>query len=152
MAIGVVAQLKKASTTHDIHWPDSAHSVDSITMVFGQFMSNALVMSDAEQKETGAALYQLLSLVNHSCKPNSVCVFGKYGEATLRAVRDLKEGEEITIGYVDLAMRGVERRGELKKGFSFTCMCPLCVKQCESDRSGTSSPYVCWSQSCSRYK
>lgn len=59
-----------------------------------------------------------LSKVNHSCRPN-VTFLGPPKKAFAIALRDIKAGEEITLGYLD----DVE---ELKDHYSFDCRCGYC--------------------------
>ncbi|KAL2110544.1 hypothetical protein VUR80DRAFT_1022 [Thermomyces stellatus] len=56
-------------------------------------------------------VYKWISMANHSCNPNAFAVPGSPG--TLRALRDIREGEEVTITY-----------GKDKARFS--CRCEVC--------------------------
>ena len=42
----------------------------------------------------GVGVYPTLSLINHSCEPNSVIIFDK-DVATLRSIKDVKAGEQV---------------------------------------------------------
>lgn len=62
-------------------------------------------------------VYQWISVANHSCLPNASAVAGHPG--TLRALRDIAEGEEVTIMYTN---------GNLR----FRCRCEECTRRSQS--------------------
>ncbi len=65
------------------------------------------------------------SLLNHSCLPTAHRYF--FGDAlVLRANRDLKRGEEVTIAYIDASISYDEKRFRLMKSWRFNCSCDLC--------------------------
>lgn len=50
----------------------------------------------------GSALYVTQSKINHSCLPNSVITFPTSDHVlSLKAIEDIKAGDEITISYLD---------------------------------------------------
>ena len=78
----------------------------------------------------GAALYDHLSFINHSCKPNVIWM-----EPTKEEIRDvlvcrrIKEGEEIVADYCytgDISTRE-ERMAEIMEMRRFVCSCDLCA-------------------------
>ncbi len=79
-----------------------------------------------EQNELeSSGIWLTASLVNHACKPNAYRSF--IGDAMiLRATREINEGEEITIDYVNAAMLSVKERKEKMKSWGFECQCELC--------------------------
>ncbi|ONK65271.1 uncharacterized protein A4U43_C07F35420 [Asparagus officinalis] len=69
-------------------------------------------------------LWVLPSFVNHSCNPNVRRLhIGDY--LVLHASRDIKTGEEITMGYFDI-LQPVNKRRELSKKWGFQCKCERC--------------------------
>ena len=69
---------------------------------------------------------------NHSCEPNCALRFiGSQVEVV--ALRDLKEGEEAKLAYVDVAGEGRdamrERRRELMENWYFDCQCERCMRE-----------------------
>jgi hypothetical protein len=67
-----------------------------------------------------------LSLLNHSCNPNAAIVFdGNF--ASIRSIRDIAQGEQVTISYIDNTYKRSLRRGELRTGYFFQCQCQGCV-------------------------
>ena len=53
---------------------------------------------------TEGALYNQISLLNHSCNPNSVWSWTKddFRRKTVRVMKPIQKGEEIVVNYVDL--------------------------------------------------
>jgi len=82
--------------------------------------------AEAEQNEhDSCGIWLTASLINHACKPNAYRSF--IGDAMiLRATRDINEGEEIKIDYVNAAMLSVKERKEKMKNWGFECQCELC--------------------------
>ncbi|CAK9022712.1 unnamed protein product [Durusdinium trenchii] len=82
----------------------------------------------------GRCLFGLLSKLNHSCYPNTVCLWPgpvSAPSAQLRAVTRIQAGEELTFSYLGndfpLRVRSTEKRRErLFRGFEFNCCCELC--------------------------
>jgi hypothetical protein len=74
-------------------------------------------------------VFENISRINHSCLPNAVHswngLLGERGEETVYAVRDIKEGEEITVSYL-AGGPSKERQSILKQSFGFDCTCVLC--------------------------
>ena len=81
-----------------------------------------------------ANLYETLSRINHSCAPNAIrySTDASNGGVAVVAQRDIPEGDEILISYMDGADEGMgvdERRVHLKQQYHFHCVCELCLKQ-----------------------
>jgi len=73
------------------------------------------------------------SRINHSCRPNACCFLGLKNTNSpieIRAVADIKEGEEITISYVNEYDYGLQdrksRQEVLLRGRFFLCQCEYC--------------------------
>ncbi|XP_077480049.1 histone-lysine N-methyltransferase SMYD3 [Stigmatopora argus] len=86
---------------------------------------NCFTISDGELQEIGVGLYPSLSLLNHDCRPNCVTVF-EGTKLHLRAVRDIKPAEELTISYIETLSMTEERQKQLEEQYSFTCRCHKC--------------------------
>jgi hypothetical protein len=79
-----------------------------------------------------------IARINHACLANAQQAFnGKKGQESAFAIRDIEDGEEITIAYTIGGVSSV-RRGKLKEFFGFDCGCGLCslpdTKLRESDQ------------------
>ncbi|KAF0685586.1 Aste57867_22554 [Aphanomyces stellatus] len=91
----------------------------------------------------GTALFSLICMMNHSCDPN-VAVSYEYGVATVVAVREISDCDELCISYIDTDQDFYARKAELRCGiiptmkyskylyseYQFECQC----QKCESER------------------
>lgn len=82
------------------------------------------------------AVYRTLSRFNHSCAPNCTWSFAHESESkpgegaaavTVRAIKPVREGDELTISYVDPTVGRAERREQLWAKYRFECACHLCA-------------------------
>ncbi|KAJ1962619.1 hypothetical protein GGI12_002546 [Dipsacomyces acuminosporus] len=81
--------------------------------------------------DQNGGFYLLQSCLNHSCDPNCVCVHpndGKY-RATIKTLRPIKAGEEMTITYVNPRDGFAARQKELRDWYMFECKCDRCLKE-----------------------
>lgn len=91
--------------------------------------------ADSAMPGRGTALYGTASLVNHSCEPNLDVIVGPEAQLSLRARRAIRQGEDLSIAYLDCALPVAARRARLQHGYGFTCDCALCVKELASGAS-----------------
>ena len=98
------------------------------------------------------AVYRTLSRFNHSCAPNCTWSFAHESESkpgegaasvTVRAIKPVREGDELTISYVDPTVGRAERREQLWAKYRFECACHLCAGPRDANRQlpGT-DPYL----------
>lgn len=73
----------------------------------------------------GTALFRLICTMNHSCDPNCTVVYRPDGQATVVALRDIAQDEEICISYIDIDQDFQTRQEELQE-YQFTCECLRC--------------------------
>lgn len=83
----------------------------------------------------GSALYAVQSACNHSCDPNCTATF-PFSNHTLVLVasKDLHEGEEIFISYLDecaLSRSRHSRRKILQENYLFLCQCKRCLQEAD---------------------
>ena len=104
---------------------------------FKAAMEAALFASEAGVG-TGSALYLMPSMLNHSCDPNVDAVWID-GDATLtlRTRRDIQEGEQLTITYIDADSPASARRQRLEHAYGFVCGCERCVEEAKGDISNS---------------
>lgn len=102
--------------------------LDAVMADAAALACNAMEVSDAA---SGAAVGEGLWLtaamgLNHSCVPNCDWVFesGNAGAMAVRALRDVRANEPLTISYCNLFQSG--RREALQRTFHFTCRCRRC--------------------------
>eukprot|EP00808_Paulinella_micropora_P018372 g5375.t1 len=83
-------------------------------------------LGGAMQLPLGVGLFPFSSKFNHSCYPNSI--FANTGRVlTLRAIREIKADEELSVNYCDLYQAIWTRRRELQLSKKFVCACRRCV-------------------------
>ncbi|RBQ86338.1 hypothetical protein VDGD_03295 [Verticillium dahliae] len=97
--------------------------------------TNAFTRSEAGE---GLFLDTTLAMVNHSCVPNAIVAFSGR-RAFLRALRDIKEGEEIEISYIDCTQSLEHRRKALELYF-FQCVCTRCKEDLDNYQLAARSP------------
>jgi len=79
------------------------------------------------REPNSSALFCALARFNHSCTPNAINdACSKL--ARVRAVRNILQGEEVTISYVPLS-HNLQRRTEALGSFGFTCQCNRCIRE-----------------------
>lgn len=72
----------------------------------------------------GVGIWVLASFINHSCNPNAKR-FHIGDHVIVHASKDIKEGEEITLGYFDV-FSPLKTRKEMAKNWGFDCHCKRC--------------------------
>ncbi|KAJ9457842.1 Histone-lysine N-methyltransferase ASHR1 [Diplonema papillatum] len=96
-----------------------------VMILFARLQANSFSVLDPELQTCAYAVYRTASTVNHSCSPNAIAAFsGK--RLAIVPLREVAQGAEITISYVELASTGESRRAELLSQYNFTCRCPRC--------------------------
>ncbi|KAJ1898617.1 hypothetical protein LPJ66_002633 [Kickxella alabastrina] len=86
-------------------------------------------------QSTGHLCSPLVSLLlNHACLPNASFVYSAGGRQVVRALRDIAEGDEVTLAYIDGLKPRSERRKTLEAVYFFTCHCERC-ELCGSPRA-----------------
>lgn len=124
---------------------------EHIERVAGVVACNAFaVVAGPKLSKYGSALYRLAPMLNHSCAPNCCIWFTERGAASVRVIRHVEAGEELTITYcrclasytqgaavADLfGMVGspwqafLPRQLELANRFYFSCQCERCISEC----------------------
>ncbi|XP_020503081.1 N-lysine methyltransferase SMYD2-B [Labrus bergylta] len=97
---------------------------DLLTL-FSQVACNGFTIEDDELSHMGTAVYPDVALINHSCLP-SVIVTYNGTSAEIRAVKDMKPGDEVLISYIDLLYPTDDRNNRLRESYYFTCDCKEC--------------------------
>ncbi|XP_078429907.1 SET domain protein 38 isoform X2 [Wolffia australiana] len=84
-------------------------------------LASSSVMADSG---VGNAVYMLPSFYNHDCDPNTHIMWINNADAKVKALRDIKTGEDLRICYIDASMDREARQSILYHGFGFQCHCP----------------------------
>jgi SET and MYND domain-containing protein len=108
--------------------PDCQYvSVPFLTGILSTLGANAIGITEpVELTDVGVALFDRISLLNHSCDPNAVVLFDG-AAAIVRALKPIAAGDELTISYIDRATDRYERQQQLMSQYFFTCSCSRCV-------------------------
>ena len=127
-------QLESLSADLDKHAEDDNEG-DQTEAALRIFSGNSIQVCEVASiySSTEGGLYHQISLINHSCNPNSVWSWVKddFRKKVVRAVKTIKKGEEIVANYVDteefnFGSRDL-RRSVLLDKFGFICKCSECV-------------------------
>ncbi|XP_019729317.1 N-lysine methyltransferase SMYD2-B-like [Hippocampus comes] len=102
-------------------FPDSKE----LLSLFSQVSCNGFTIEDEELSHIGTAVYPDVALINHSCVPSVIVTF-KGPNAEVRAVKDMKAGDEVLISYIDLLYPTDDRNGRLRESYYFSCDCAEC--------------------------
>jgi hypothetical protein len=82
-----------------------------------------------------AGIFEHACRINHSCNNNAQKSWNENLERhTVHALRDIQQGEEITIFYLRTLESRTRRQADLKAKFLFTCSCSLCALGREESR------------------
>ncbi|KAG6292103.1 hypothetical protein E4U09_003561 [Claviceps aff. purpurea] len=96
----------------------------------GIFNTNSLCIKTSTDEGSfvdQAAIFLIASLINHNCENNAQQSWNNNTRRhNIHALRDIQEGEEITLSYVFSLLDRAGRQALLKKSFNFTCSCRLC--------------------------
>lgn len=106
--------------------PLQVPDIKAVLELCAKLKNNSFAICDEElQSDIGTGIYLSCSLINHSCVPNCIAVFDRL-QLNIRTLRDLKEGEELTISYVEQLAPSYDRQDELQNIYRFKCDCPAC--------------------------
>ncbi|KAL5715662.1 Histone-lysine N-methyltransferase ashr1 [Ranunculus cassubicifolius] len=108
-----------------LQWPEI--NIKEIARNFSKLACNAHTICDSELRPMGTGLYPVVSIINHSCLPNSVLVF-EGSVAVVRAVEFVPKGTEVLITYIETAGSTATRQKTLQEQYLFTCTCPRCLQ------------------------
>lgn len=82
-------------------------------------------------------VYEVTSRLNHDCLPNCRHRITAGGDLVLYTIKDIKQGEELTMDYLQAVGTAASRRAELAKDYGFECQCLSCTNNV------TLSPRIC---------
>lgn len=108
---------------------------------------NAFTITDGDAKVLGIGLFLGAVSANHACDPNCHQVF-EGSSIRLRALRPIVQGEELTIGYIDISNTRDVRQDTLLKGYGFECTCSRCSSLEEQWRETQVLGWACPRKGC----
>ena len=106
--------------------------------IFCKLCINSFSILDTSLNEIGTGLYIETSIFDHSCQPNSAPVFNGL-HIEIRSLKNVPLGDPVTINYVDMKASRSTRQGMLKAQYYFTCQCPRCTNEGESEDASISN-------------
>jgi len=131
----ITSQRKEQFFTFIVVLQDYLSACKSITLedfdVYGLFCRiscSSFTITNAELNTLGIGIYETASLINHSCDPNCVALFNGR-DITIRAIKPIPAGDEVTLSYVDIMSPVQARQGDLLEGYMFVCSCHVCKEQ-----------------------
>eukprot|EP00644_Phytophthora_capsici_P005133 jgi/Phyca11/96394/e_gw1.1.416.1 len=99
---------------------------EEILKLFGRVNCNVFSLAnDVTNEAVGIGLFPNGALFNHDCDPNCVVSF-KGREMQVHVVKDVQEGQELTVSYIELLQSTTSRQAELKGSYFFDCECTRC--------------------------
>lgn len=98
--------------------------------VIQQTGSEESIIADSRQVRLATALFPVISLLNHSCSPNTSVSFINT-VASVRASQKIGKGQEILhcYGPHESRMTIAERQQKLRSQYFFDCTCPACQNE-----------------------
>ncbi|XP_069800694.1 SET and MYND domain-containing protein 4 [Dendropsophus ebraccatus] len=106
-------------------------NAQAITVMHEEYKESATsLVESSKSSRLATALFPVLSLLNHSCDPNTTVSFqGRH--AMVRASTAIREGEEVLHCYGPHKLRiNLERRQKLLKDqYFFVCQCEACSQE-----------------------
>ncbi|CAJ0956926.1 unnamed protein product [Ranitomeya imitator] len=118
--------LGSAILLHMLQLHCNAQAVTAIHEEYEESTTSLVARSNSSRLAT--AIFPVLSLLNHSCDPNtSVSFQGR--SVMVRASRAIRKGEEVLhcYGPHKLRMKFEKRQTLLKDQYFFTCRCDVCT-------------------------
>ena len=104
----------------------------AVASLIFQIRTNAAEITRSNKK-VGCALSVLMGWHNHDCAPNARSVIEADGSVQIQSLKEIKDGEEVTISYVDPKLPYEERRKTLLKHYGFECRCARCLNEQRSE-------------------
>ena len=105
------------------------YSEEEINRAIGILRTNAFQIEHPYlqyQGTSGKAVYPTFSFMSHNCYNNGRYIVHPDNRLTLRAQREIKEGEEITIQYISFLFGNSKRCPDIKACWFFQCSCRRC--------------------------
>ncbi|PGH10788.1 hypothetical protein AJ79_05261 [Helicocarpus griseus UAMH5409] len=118
--VAISAEALKALTETDA-------PLEALLVLFTKLETNAVTLTNQYFDTIGLCLLPFASYTNHSCEPNAYIGFD--GQVMyMKALQDIRPGEQIYISYIDNTNPFETRQRELRSRYFFTCHCPKCLK------------------------
>ena len=93
--------------------------------LFQRIRSSFLIIETHERGRLGYGLYVPITGLKHSCRPNASYVF-KGKKLEVRALKDIANGEEVSIDLIDIMQPTARRQEDLARLKGIVCDCERC--------------------------
>ncbi|KAF3056002.1 SET domain and MYND-type zinc finger protein 6 [Daldinia childiae] len=118
-------ELQARAALHYLNREMSKSNLAEAMEIVCKLKVNSFNRLDADINQSGTYFNPALAMINHSCVPNAFVQFvGR--KAILHAFREIREGEEIEISYIECTLHRSHRQQALQTRYHFTCLCPRC--------------------------
>jgi hypothetical protein len=114
----VTAIMRQLQSAVGLTWWDAEQSIYARYLYF-MLLINKFPIKSQFGHVVGYGLYLYPSYFNHSDAPNCIVEYGSNQKLTIRSLREIKAGEELTIAYGELYQPSWVRRSALKQLFHF---------------------------------
>ncbi|EDR10226.1 uncharacterized protein LACBIDRAFT_316886 [Laccaria bicolor S238N-H82] len=109
------------------HTEDRSGPIQGIVRTNGYRVPGLYDGHEGDNTRAYTAVMNVMSRINHSCSPNTCHRFEMASLSfELRAIRDIRQGEELFYSYCDIFRTKIERAEELAP-YGIVCACPACV-------------------------
>jgi len=108
----------------EVLYPQFDFSDETIQEIVGIFETNSIEIRLQQSEVNG--LYEIGSMMEHSCCPNVRMSFDDKFNMTITAGRDISKGEHFSIMYSHSLWGTQARRAHLLETKKFLCFCPRC--------------------------
>ncbi|KAG6304580.1 hypothetical protein E4U45_001360 [Claviceps purpurea] len=126
MVYSQVQALNEKERDIFLSFPNRYSFSDSATRYNGIFRTSSILYQTEPQNKT-FAIFPEACRINHDCDENAFHDWNcDTQQQTVHAMRDIEEGEEITIAYMPFFEGHESRRKKLKSDYHFTCSCRAC--------------------------
>jgi hypothetical protein len=117
-------------STQPIQEVELEQEVEQATKSLAIFETNMAEITEdgSVDGKRGSAIFPIFSRINHSCVPNSTYYLAKSHVPRLevRAIQNIKCGEQIYISYVENGLPREKRQQMLSGHWGFACSCEAC--------------------------
>lgn len=107
----------------------NAHTAHVLSFETGVNGLNGLSFERSQMLPVGSGLYPAMSLMNHSCDPNTTLLYSENGAVLAFMLRAVRRGEQLLFnyGYHFATDPFEDRQAELLDQYYFRCQCSACT-------------------------
>ncbi|KAL3489722.1 SET and MYND domain protein [Aspergillus germanicus] len=108
------------------HYSGTNMELEEIVKISAKLEVNSFSLTTATYDRIGMYMHPYAAIMNHDCHYNAIVGFDG-PQMYVKAIRPIKDGEQIVISYVDATNRYSVRKKELLERYYFTCRCDRCL-------------------------